>query len=235
MKVYYQNALKTASLSITNLLSGDAPADLPQQDLARTVHCSAVSTTVTASWSVQTTRIADALFISNTNALQGTLRLYNQNQALTRTVNLQLGKWNNKIEFPAQAVGKMELSLQASGQNVYIGTAFLDLGVVLPRFIVGPEMSDKLRGTGGKSRGGQTVGVEGAALETFSASWKRVSEDERRIMRRYIDEVQFHINHYICPYDGIDMYVTITDAGKWVKHGGAGFYWDTEIKYEEAE
>jgi hypothetical protein len=234
MNVYYQNALKSASLSMTNLAAGESTPDLTQQDLQRTVLSSAPSSVITATFSVQNTRAADTLFISNTNALQGTLRLYNQNQVLQQTINIQLGHWNNKITFPAMAVGKMELTLQASGANLYTGLVFLTLGVVLPRFAVGVDMSDEIRGTGNKSAGGQTYGIRGVTLETDSFSWKRVTALEKETVRRYIDEVQLDVNHYISPYVGIDQYVTITDAGGWKKYDGNGFYWDTEINYKEA-
>jgi hypothetical protein len=235
MKAYYQNALKTASLSMTNAQSGETPADLIQQDLERTVSFSGASSVITAAWAAQAARAADALFISNTNALQGVLKLYNQSQALSRTVNLALGRWNNKIAFPSQAVGKLELTLQApAGTKLYAGMVFLALGTALPRFAVGVDMGDEIRGTGGRSDGGQAWGMEGVSLETFAASWKRVTDEERRIMRAYIESVQFSANHYISPYDGIDMYVTLAEAGKWTKHDGNGFYWDTSLKYEEA-
>jgi hypothetical protein len=235
MNVYYQNALKAADLSITGLISGENAGDLLQQDLKRTVTFASASSTISAQWTVQTTRVADALFISNTNALQGTLKLYDQNQVLRQTITLRLGRWNNKIEFPAQAVGKLELILQASGGNLSLGMVFLDLGVTLPRFSVGVDMSDELRGTGERSYGGQSYGMAGGTLETFSASWERLSSGERETMRRYIDAVQFNLNHYISPYEGIDRYVTLTEAGKWTKHDGNGFYWDTSLKYEEAK
>jgi hypothetical protein len=109
MNVCYRNALKTASLSVTNTGAGENPVDIIQQDLERTVS----SSVITAQWSVQAARAADTLFVSNTNALQGALKLYNQNQSLVRTIALQLGRWNNKIAFPALAVGKMELTLQS--------------------------------------------------------------------------------------------------------------------------
>jgi hypothetical protein len=54
-------------------------------------------------------------------------------------------------------------------------------------------------------------------------------------MRRYIDAVQFNLNHYISPYEGIDMYVALAEAGTWKKHDGNGFYWDTSLKYREAK
>jgi hypothetical protein len=235
MKVYYQNALKTASLSVTNLVSGEVQSDLIQQDLERTVNCSANSSVITATWTAEAARAADALFISNTNALLGTLKLYNQSGALTRALAIGLGKWNNKITFPSQAVGKIELTLQSPvGTKLYAGMVFLALGLTLPRFVVGVDMSDETRGTGGRSDGGQSWGMDGVNLETIALSWKRVTNEERRIFRRYINDVQLHLNHYISPYDGIDMYVTITGAGTWTKHDGNGFYWDTNIKYEEA-
>ncbi|MDR1352997.1 MAG: hypothetical protein LBK05_06925, partial [Treponema sp.] len=74
----------------------------------------------------------------------------------------------------------------------------------------------------------------GVTLEALSLQWKRVTDGERRAMREYIDEVQLHLNHYISPYEGTDLYVTIAEAGKWRKHDGNGFYWDTDISYEEA-
>jgi hypothetical protein len=235
MTVYYQNALKAAALSMTNIGGGENLTDLIQQDLLRVVSFSAASSVITAAWTPQTTRVADTLFVSNTNALQGTVRLYDQNQALTRTASFQLGRWNNKITFPAQAVGKTELTLQASGETLYAGMVFLDLGIPIPRFTVGLDMSDEIRGTGDRSDSGQSSGMDGVTLETLTASWKRVTDAERRVMRRYIDGVQFAVNHYISPYDGIDMYVTIAEAGKWAKHDGSGFYWDTTIKYREAK
>jgi hypothetical protein len=235
MNVYYRNALKTASLSITNMASGETPGDIIQQDLERAVSFSGASSVITATWTVQTVRAADTLFVSNTNALQGTLKLYNQSMALARTVGLQLGRWNNKIVFPALAAGKLELSLQApAGEKLRAGLLFLDLAETFPRFAVGVDMSDTIRGTGGRSDGGQTNGMAGVSLETFAASWKRVSGAEREAMRRYIDAVQFDANHYISPYEGTDMYVAITEAGAWTKHDGNGFYWDTSIKYQEA-
>jgi hypothetical protein len=236
MKVWYQNALKTASLSMTGLVSGDDPLDLIQQDLERTVNFSGASSVITASWTARTARAGDALFISNTNALQGTLKLYDQTQALTRTIRLRLGRWNNKTAFPSQAVGKIELTLQApAGTNLYVGLVFLSLGTVLPRFAVGVDMGDEIRGEGDRSHGGQTYGMEGVTLETFSAPWSGITAEERRVMRRYIDSVQHHVNHYINPYEGVDMYVTIEEAGEWKKHDSYGFYWDTSLKYLEAK
>lgn len=226
---------------MTSTLSGETQADLIQQDLERTVSFSAASSVITAAWAAQAARAADTLFISNTSALQGTLRLYNQNQALTRTISLQLGKWNNKIEFPAQAVGKIELTLQAPAVpsaepvKMYAGLVFLGLGITLPRFVTGVDMSDEIRGAGVKSDGGQTYGLAGASLETLAVSWKRLTNEERRVFREYIEAVQFGVNHYISPYDGIDLYVTLTEAGGWAKHDGNGFYWDTSLKYEEAK
>jgi hypothetical protein len=236
MNVCYRNALKTAVLSITGMGSGETPGDIIQQDLERTVSCTGNYSVITAQWSVQAVRTADTLFISNTNALQGSLKLYNQNQSLVRTIALQLGRWNNKIAFPALAVGKMELTLQApAGANLYAGLLFLDLAAALPRFAVGVDMSDMLRGTGNRSDSGQTYGMAGVSLETFTAPWKRVTNEEREAMRRYIEAVQLDTNHYISPYEGIDMYVTITEAGAWAKHDGNGFYWDTSLKYQEAK
>jgi hypothetical protein len=211
MNVYYRNALKTSTLSMTNTVSGETSGDIIQQDLERTVSCTGSSSVITAQWSVQAAHAADTLFVSNTNALQGTLKLYNQNQALTRTIALQLGRWNNKITFPALAVGKMELTLQApAGANLYAGLLCLDLAAALPRFAMGVDMSDTLRGTGSRSDSGQTYGMAGVTLETFTAPWKRVTNEEREAMRRYIEAVQLDTNHYISPYEGIDMYVTIT-------------------------
>lgn len=236
MNVYYRNALETASLSMTNPKPGESPGDLIQRDLERTVSFSAASSVITAVWTALTARAADTLFVSNTNALQGTLKLYNQSQALTRTISLRLGKWNNKTEFPSQAVGKIELTLQApAGTELYAGMVFLDLGLTLPRFAVGVDMGDEIRGSGGRSDGGQSYGMEGVTLETFSAAWKRVTDGERRAMRQYLDGVQFAVNHYISPYEGIDLYVTLTEGGGWVKHDGNGFYWDTSLKYKEAK
>jgi hypothetical protein len=235
VNIYYRNAFKGASFSMTNLEGGETAADITQQDTGRTVQCGSQSAVVTALWTPQAARIANALFVSNTNALQGALALYDQNLVYTRTVNFELGRLHNKIEFPAQAVGKLELALEAAGENLFLGLLFLDLGIALPRFTVGVDMSDEIRGTAGRSDSGQSWGISGASLETFSASWKRVTEAERHIMRMYIDDVQFNVNHYISPYDGIDMYVTLTEAGKWAKHDGNGFYWDTNLKYREAK
>jgi hypothetical protein len=235
MKAYYRNALKTAALSATNMDPGESAADLAQQDLERTVSFSGASSVITASWAPQAALAADALFISNTSAFQGSLRLYDQNQAPRQSIGLQLGKRNNKIEFPALAVGRMELSLQApAGAKLYAGLLFLALGAALPRFAPGADMSDELRGAGGRSYGGQAHGMAGVTLGTLSLSWKRVAAGEREEMRRYADAVQFDAAHYISPWDGEDLYVTIAEAGSWPRHAGPGFYWDTSIKYLEA-
>lgn len=235
MKIYYQNALKTADLTVTNLISGEAAEDLLQQDLERTITCNSPTSLITAVWDIKTVRVADTLFVSNTNALQGTLRLYDQNQVLVQTIAMALDRRNNKIEFPPVAVGKLELTLEASGENLTVGLVFLDLGITLPRFVVGVDMSDELRGTGGRSDGGQTNGINAVTLETFTASWTRITEGERALMRRYINDVQFSGNHYISPYAGMDVYMAIAEAGKFTKHDGNGFYWDTTIKYMEAK
>jgi hypothetical protein len=234
VNVYYQNALKSASFSMTNTAGGETAEDLVHQDLERTVSCSAPSSLITAVWAPQNVRIADALFISNTNAEQGSLALYDQNGQLAQALSLELGGWNNKIEFPHLAVGRMELALDAGSGGLYAGLVFLSLGTLLPRFTAGVDMSDELRGTGERSFGGQTYGMAGVTLETLSLSWQRITDGERRIMRRYIDAVQFNVNHYISPYEGIDMYAAITGAGTWKKHDSRGFYWDTNIKYREA-
>jgi hypothetical protein len=54
-------------------------------------------------------------------------------------------------------------------------------------------------------------------------------------MRIYIDSAQFSVNHYVNPYEGINMYATIVEGGRWKKRDACGFYWDTSIKYREAK
>jgi hypothetical protein len=234
MKVYYRNALQTATaLAAATLKPGEAAADLIQQDLERTVSFQTTSAIIVAQWTPQTARVADTLFVSNTNATQYSVQLFDQNMGSVITKTGLLGRWNNKIELPTRAIGMTQIELSGTAP-LYVGMLFLSLGLTLPRFTVGVDMSDSLRGTGAKSYGGQTYGRQGVTLETLSLAWQRVTNEERRVFREYLDSVQLHQNHYISPYEGIDQYVTVTGAGTWTKHDGDGFYWDTSIKYEEA-
>jgi hypothetical protein len=218
---------------MTNLQSGESVLDIVQKDLERTVSCSQKTSTITATLSAAVT--ADTFFISNTNADKATLRVYDSSNTLSVTLsNVPLGKWNNKLLFPTTQVKKITLDLSATQNNLYAGLLFLDSGAVLPRFIVGVDMSDELNGEGYRSDYGQAHGMEGTMLETISLQWNRITNNARNAMRRYINDVQLYVPHYISPYDTIDMYVTINQAGKWKKHDGKGFYWDTSIAYKGA-
>ena len=122
---------------------------------------------------------------------------------------------------------------------IYLGHLYLGNKVILPRFLVRPNLNLNLRGERVLSDGGQSFGIKRKALESFAVSFSRISNDEKNIIKNYINSVQNIDPHIIDPYpEARDKFppkyaVVNTDNIPFPKRNEPDFYYDGSLSWQE--
>jgi len=153
------------------------------------------------------------------------------------------GKCNNKITIhnfdTTLIINSFELELEGI-EPIYLGYLFTGQKTVLPRFIIGSSNSINLPSESSRSFGGQAYGARRRTLNNFAASFKRITNEDKKLIEIYIDEALNTEAHIIDPYaeardEFPPMYGTLSISDlPFEKRPESGFFWDCNLSWREA-
>ena len=142
-------------------------------------------------------------------------------------------------DFDEIEIDSFTLELEGSGP-LYLGHLFVGQKTVLPRFAVEPETGITLNSKASWSFGGQVFGMKRITLESFGASFPRLTSDEYKLLKEYVKAVQNIEPHIIDPYPGAreespPMYATLNlNEVSLPKRNEDGFYYGGHLTWQEA-
>ena len=126
-------------------------------------------------------------------------------------------------------------------EPLYLGHLFLGQKTVLPRFAVEPETGINFNSEALRSFGGQVFGMKRITLENFKANFLRITSDEYKLMKEYVNAVQNVEPHIIDPYSEArdkfpPMYATLDiDEVSMTKRNENGFFYNGSLAWTEAK
>ena len=153
------------------------------------------------------------------------------------------GKCRNKITIHnfdyTLRIEEFELTLEGI-EPLYLGHLFTGQKTVLPRFVVSPVDGIELPSQLSRSFGGQAYGARRKTLEYFNAEFIRITNEEKKVIKQYIEEALNIEPHIIDPYGEVrdeypPMYATLSISEMpFKKRPENGFYWDCSLSWKEA-
>jgi hypothetical protein len=176
--------------------------------------------------------------LGNTNATEGNLKFYNDNNLLYE-VNLIIEDYLTIINTNIFKIDKFVLTLKGN-ENITIGYLFSGIKWELPRFLTLPVDSLELRNESDRTISGQITGIPTETLKSFSAKYTRITNEQKKIFDDYINGVQTVIPHVIDPYPLAHeqfepFFGTVFSYGDATKREENGFFWNFNCSWREAK
>ena len=236
MNAYPVNALEAASMSSPQKEPYSQMKDLHNRYIEYSVDFNSPNIAITGTWNGLIE--IDSMILGNTNALSGHVELFNGNNLL-HDETFSISGYLTIINFDKMNVNKFILHLSGN-ENISAGLLFFGMKWVLPRFVVAPSKGLALRNEGGRTFTGQATGFPVETLRTFSASYQRIPNEEKKKFDDYINGVQTVIPHAIDPYpeahDEFEpFFATVESYGEAEKREENGFFWNFECSWQEAK
>jgi hypothetical protein len=236
MNVYPANAIEACAMSSPQKEPYALIEDLYNRFISFQVDFRSPDIEITGSWNspVET----DSIIPGNTNAANGRIRLYNGNNLLHDSC-FDTDGYLTIANTEKLNVTSFILNLSGS-ENISLGYLFIGAKLELPRFAVQPAKGLELRNEDGRTFTGQVMGIPIETLKTFSASYLRIPNDQKKIFDGYTEGVQTVIPHVIDPYPEAHeqfepFYATLKSYGDAVKREENNFYWDFQCDWMEAK
>jgi hypothetical protein len=241
MNLYYKNRIETAFLSSPDEDLNNPLSNLYHEYLGLLARFTSYSVTITGEWPSFQSHFVSSLCMGLTNALNYTLTLFDVNREQIYTSG-QRSIGSNKIEildFPGMLIGKFVLELRCN-DYIFLGLLYLGDKLELPAFSPGPTYNHDFTGENNRTMGGYTYGLRMVRLKTFSASFPRVENRDRKFIEEYMEETLNIQPHIIDPYpeareEFAPFYGTLTQGLPGTKRAESGFYWTFELEWMEAK
>ncbi|MCL2805271.1 MAG: hypothetical protein FWD26_04970 [Treponema sp.] len=231
MNIYYKN--EQAELSGDDPVVGSSLYNIYDPMLELTAIFSKNNIKITGDYGINSV-LVDSLCIGYTNAFR--YELTTQEGSCSGLINDKITIFNfDEILF----INGFKLILEST-ENLYLGYLFLGCKTLLPRFEAGPETGKILFSESSRSFGGQVFGVRRKTLNSFSASFPRISTEEKKIITEYVDAVLNIEPHIIDPYPDAreefpPMYSTLNVSDVSLpKRNENGFYYSSSLSWQEA-
>ncbi|MDR1838687.1 MAG: hypothetical protein LBQ93_03760 [Treponema sp.] len=235
MNVYPVNALETANIVSPQKEPYSNLKGLYNRYMAYTVDFNVQAIELAGAWNLAVE--TDSVILGNTNAHSGRIRLYNDNELL-HDIDFSINGFLTIISIAKTAVTNFILDLSGN-ENISLGYIFIGEKWELPRFVVQPAKGLVLRNESDRTFTGQVMGTPKEALRTFSASYMRIPNEQKKAFDDYVNGVQTVIPHVIDPYPEAHeqfepFFATVNGYGEAVKREENGFYWNFECNWQEA-
>jgi hypothetical protein len=239
MKLYYENDLTRASLSVTN--STERAESIIHPFRGYNLQFNAQTAEITAQWMDGDFALVSALIVTDCAAQCITVSLENNGEYVYSDDLYPKLDGIAVLQFARPyTITKIVITFanMPSG-NYTVGKLYVGGMIEFPRFVWG-SVQDKLNipSQATRTMNSQVYGVKKATYNSFSAKWTRINNTTRLLMQEYAHNVQTVVPHFIAPYD-VDqfppMYVVLNSVGSFVKRQEPGFYWDTDLAWEEAK
>jgi hypothetical protein len=234
VNVYYENLLGQHNyLNVTNIARGYLIGSLYDEMLSNNVEFTGTGTVITVKWDLN--YFADSVAVLRSNWVTGHLKVISQGDTVFDRDIVSRGA-SDIIKLPGvYMVSEIVLTLNALFP-LYIGMVYVARRIALPLFDIGFKYKRDVLSEPGRTRYGIVYGLKRPTLRGFDISYGDIDDEQRFIMERYIDAVQYVQPHIVEPYDSEvfpPLYATLTKAGEFGKDKGDGFRWDTSLSYTE--
>lgn len=233
--IYHRN--ERAVISGSNTVTGSLLSNV--YDSMMELRADFTGRTVTINGKYENIAAIDSLCLGNTNA--------DWYELTTRegTCRGKITGWISVYNFDeTQYIDSFTLRLgyndEEDADPLYLGYLFLGKKTRLPRFGVGPQTGTTLRGESSRSFGGQVYGMKRRPLDGFAADFPRLTADEYREIKEYVNAVQNVEPHIIDPYHEAreefpPMHVTLDMSEvSLTKQNEDGFYYSGKLAWKEA-
>ena len=242
MNVYPVNAIEAASLSSEQKSAYSMMGDLYNKYLAYTADFTDDHVIIEGTWTDDIP--FNSFIIANSNAIQGTFTFYNDNAELARLEfnnDEYIKIVENKPGDVLTTIKGKRFVLELSGtEDIHIGYIYIGEVWVLPQHNSSPAEGLKIRSESNRSFSGQVTGIPAESLRSFSCSYTRMENKDKKLYDRYLEGVQFVVPHVIDPYSEAHdefepMFCTVSEYGEKEKRDESGFYWNFSISWLEAK
>jgi hypothetical protein len=239
MKLYYENDLTRATLSVTD--SDERAEAVIHPFRGYNLRFNARNASIAAQWNNGDFALASALIVTDC-AAENIRAVFENNGAAVDSYN-----------FPPKRDGIVIIQLaetrQATKVTLYlenmpsgdctIGKVYVGGTLEFPRFVWG-SAQEKLTipAQATRTMNAQIYGVKKATYTGFSAKWSRVNNNTRLLMQEYANNVQTVVPHFIAPYDVAQfppLYGVLSGVGGFIKRQEPDFYWDADLAWEEVK
>ncbi|MDR1952359.1 MAG: hypothetical protein LBQ37_02445 [Elusimicrobiota bacterium] len=240
MNVYYKNHLpKAVALSVSSGGQASNPDDLYSEWLSRRISFNASNGLIMATFGMNV--FIDSICFIDCNFSYASITLKNFDDVIIFQDDLYTKGRNSIFNFDKKyMVESMTLNITTGETSELFDIGYLYFGekTVLPRFVIAPAYEIDIRSKAETTRAGQAYGLKTPTLEKFECSFEHISNNQRMEMIDYIKSVQTVIPHIIEPYttpEFAPIYATLTDGGKFDKRDNTGFWWNTQMSWEECK